>query len=116
MTFFPIRDGLMTHSPWALLVDAGLLISRALTTETANTRSTLSSKGVTYSDGKLSVRTDRVAPSREEYIASTQRAFEQGAKKMSLHPDAFRHGPSQDSNGGMQTTSAGGGASAVDTP
>ena len=58
------------------------------------------------------MKTDRVAPSREEYIASTQRAFEQGAKKMSLHPDAFRHGPSSDAKG----ETAGVGASAVDTP
>ncbi|RSH88851.1 hypothetical protein EHS25_003079 [Saitozyma podzolica] len=80
------------------------------------------SKGVTYESGRLSVRTDRAAPSRDEYIASTQRAFERGAKQMSLHPDAFKTGPSRDSSGepDKAATAAGNGqvgkSSAVETP
>lgn len=89
------------------------MISRALTAQSSTTRSNLSQKGVTYQDGRLSVRTDRAAPSREAYIASTQRAFEQGARTMSLHPDAFRHGP-----GGETPADSVGVASdsAMDTP
>lgn len=58
----------------------------------------MSSRGVTYENGKLSVKTDRAAPSRQEYIQQTQRAFEKGAKTMSLHPEAFRTGKSRDAS------------------
>lgn len=58
-------------------------------------------------DGKLSVKTDRPAPSRDEYIASTQRAFERGAKQISEHPEAFKMG---------QTSTNQGTSSAVPTP
>lgn len=81
-----------------LTSDAAIKISGALSQSTSQTRSTLSSKGVTYQDGKLSVKTDRAAPTRDEYIAQTQRAFEQGAKKMSLHPEAFKTGASREAS------------------
>lgn len=42
--------------------------------------------------GRLAVTTDKVAPSRDEYIASTQRAFAKGAQTMAAHPEAFSTG------------------------
>ena len=88
--------------------DAGILINRALTATSTTTRTSLSSRGVTYADGRLSVKTDKPAPSRQEYIANTQRAFEAGARTMSLHPDAFRHGPGD--GAGVDSAGAGSGS------
>jgi hypothetical protein len=45
-----------------------------------------------YKDGRLSVKTDRAAPTREEYLASTQRAFEKGGQVFKSNPDAFKMG------------------------
>ncbi|KAK1927187.1 hypothetical protein DB88DRAFT_477090 [Papiliotrema laurentii] len=73
-------------------------LSGSLSKSTSATRSNLSSRGVTYQDGRLSVKTDRAAPSREEYIAKTQRAFEKGAKTLSANPGAFRTGPSREAS------------------
>ncbi|GFZ50876.1 hypothetical protein JCM24511_08634 [Saitozyma sp. JCM 24511] len=80
------------------VVLAAYKLTSAVSASTASTQANMRSKGVTYESGRLSVRTDRAAPSRDEYIASTQRAFERGAKQMSLHPDAFKTGPSRDSS------------------
>ena len=79
-----------------LPTDIGIRVSTALTASTTQTRSNLQQRGVSYENGKLSVKTDRAAPSREEYIASTQRAFEKGAKTFSLYPEAFRTGKSRE--------------------
>ena len=74
-------------------------ISGTVSDTTKSTRSSLSSKGVIYEDGRLKVQTDIAAPTREEYIAQTQRAFEKGAKTLSANPGAFKTGPSrQDSD------------------
>ncbi|ORX38442.1 hypothetical protein BD324DRAFT_620885 [Kockovaella imperatae] len=81
-----------------LFADLGLKVKSALTSTTESTKKDLSSKGVTYSNGRLSVRTDRAAPSREEYLANTRAAFEAGAKTMSLHPEAFKTGASRTSS------------------
>ena len=40
----------------------------------------------------MSVKTDRVAPTRQEYIASTQRAFEKGGEVFKQNPSAFTMG------------------------
>ena len=88
-------------------------ITSALNSSTESTRKDLSSKGVTYSNGRLSVRTDKAAPSREEYIASTRAAFEKGAKNMSLHPEAFKTGPSRTPSGDVPTV---GSATGVESP
>ncbi|RXK42420.1 hypothetical protein M231_00410 [Tremella mesenterica] len=79
------------------VVYISILIARSISSQETSTKSSLQSKGITYSNGRLKVQTDRAPLSREEYIASTQRAFEKGAKTFALHPDAFRTGPSQSS-------------------
>ncbi|WVR09525.1 hypothetical protein IAU60_006593 [Kwoniella sp. DSM 27419] len=66
--------------------------SSVLSTSTSQASTSLQSKGVVYNDGKLSVSTNRAAPSREEYIANTQAAFERGGKMMKAHKDAFSFG------------------------
>ena len=88
----------VSHPSAPLTPDLAVKISGALSQSTSATKSSLSSRGVTYQNGKLSVKTDRAAPSREEYIAQTQRAFEKGARTMSLHPDAFRTGKSREAS------------------
>jgi hypothetical protein len=90
--------------------DVVIKIQSTVSKSTSQTRNTLQKQGVTYQDGKLSVKTDRAAPSREEYIAQTQRAFEAGAKKMQLHPEAFKVGPSREATSEPLT------ASSVETP
>jgi hypothetical protein len=92
-------------------VDAAIRLQSVLTQKTSSTQTNLAQKGVTYNQGRLSVVTDRAAPSREEYIASTQRAFEKGAKTMALHPDAFKTGP-KNAEGNVEVLSSSG----VDSP
>lgn len=60
--------------------------------KTHSTTASLQSRGMKYQNGRLSVKTDRVAPTRDEYIASTQRAFEKGGQAFKNHPDAFKMG------------------------
>lgn len=60
--------------------------------KTNSTTASLQAKGMNYQNGRLSVKTDRVAPTREEYIAQTARAFEKGGKVFKNHPDAFSMG------------------------
>lgn len=95
-----------------LYIDGGVLASRSISTATTQTTSQLRSQGINLKEGRLSVTTDKVAPSRQEYIAQTQRAFEQGAKTMALHPEAFKMGgrSREPSDEGI----AGGSASSVD--
>lgn len=90
-SFYTIRYPMLKK----VAIVAAVKVSGALSSSTSQTRNSLQKQGVTYQDGKLSVKTDRAAPSRQEYIASTQRAFEKGAKTMSQHPEAFRMGPSK---------------------
>lgn len=56
-------------------------------------------------DGKVRVKTDIAAPSRDQYIASTQRAFERGAKTISDHADAFKvsHGSGEGVSSALPT-------------
>ncbi|ORY35720.1 hypothetical protein BCR39DRAFT_511734 [Naematelia encephala] len=101
----------ITSSSVVLLIFLGAVygitrLSRTLTTSSQTTRQSLGAKGVSYENGRVSIKTDRAAPSREEYIASTQRAFEKGAKTMSLHPEAFRTGPSKSASPEPPTVSA----------
>ena len=97
------------ESRW-LMTDAAIKISSSVSQSSDKARSGLSQHGVTYENGRVQIKTDRAAPSRDEYIASTQRAFERGAKKMQAHPDAFRHGP------GSGSASPSGASTAVETP
>ena len=78
-----------------LMIVLVVKISGALSESTTATRSSLSSRGVTYPVGKLSVKTDVAAPSRDEYIAQTRRALEQGARTVSQNPGAFSTGPAE---------------------
>lgn len=94
--FYYLRQSV--HNPHVLTTDLAVKLSGSLSKSTSATRSNLSSRGVTYQDGRLSVKTDRAAPSREEYIAKTQRAFEKGAKTLSANPGAFRTGPSREAS------------------
>ncbi|KAI5449056.1 hypothetical protein NCC49_005360 [Naganishia albida] len=52
----------------------------------------LRAKGVTITGSGVTIQTARAAPSREEVISSTQRAFEKSAAKVAAHKDAFRFG------------------------
>ncbi|KAJ9099700.1 hypothetical protein QFC20_005633 [Naganishia adeliensis] len=52
----------------------------------------LRAKGVVITRSGVTIQTARVAPSREEVISSTQRAFENSAAKVAAHKDAFRFG------------------------
>lgn len=53
----------------------------------------------------MSVKTDRVAPTQQEYIASTQRAFEKGGQAFKLHPDAFKMGaPTEGKSNSVDST------------
>lgn len=53
----------------------------------------------------MSVKTDRVAPTQQEYIASTQRAFEKGGQAFKLHPDAFKMGaPTEGKSSSVDST------------
>lgn len=90
---------------------------RTINSSTTSTVSELRSKGVSYENGKLKITTDQAPPSRQEYIASTQRAFEKGAKQMSLHPEAFKTGPNRESSAERtEDAIAEGKSSSVDTP
>ena len=60
--------------------------------KTSSTQSNLKKSGLNYENGRLSVKTDRVAPTRQEYIASTQRAFEKGGEVFKQNPSAFKMG------------------------
>nr|XP_018261574.1 uncharacterized protein I303_06012 [Kwoniella dejecticola CBS 10117]OBR83732.1 hypothetical protein I303_06012 [Kwoniella dejecticola CBS 10117] len=72
--------------------------SSALSTSTTSAQTSLKSQGITYEQGRLSVQTDRAAPSRDEYIANTQAAFNRGAKTLKSHANAFafKRGDSQE--------------------
>ncbi|KAK8854725.1 hypothetical protein IAR55_003464 [Kwoniella newhampshirensis] len=74
------------------IVYAGYRFSHLLQTQTTQTQSTLSQKGVTYNSGRLSVTTDRAPPTRDEYINNMQGAFERSAKNMKAHANAFTFG------------------------
>ncbi|WWC71476.1 uncharacterized protein I206_105434 [Kwoniella pini CBS 10737] len=84
--------------------------SSVLSTSTTSAQSSLKSQGITYQQGRLSVQTDRAAPSRDEYIASTQAAFNRGAKTLKSHADAFSFKKGQN-----QEDSSNGQASGIDT-
>ncbi|KAL7422558.1 hypothetical protein Q5752_003206 [Cryptotrichosporon argae] len=103
------------------VVYAGAKLTALFSSSTASTKSSLSSKGVTYANGRLSVKTDTPAPSREAYIAQTQHALERGARRMQEHRDAFRVGGKSDAGvevpdlaGTGVGAGAGASASAVD--
>ncbi|OCF31555.1 hypothetical protein I316_06754 [Kwoniella heveanensis BCC8398] len=76
----------------------------------SQTTSTLQSRGINYTDGKLSVQTNRAAPSRDEYIASTQAAFERGGKMMKAHANAFSFGKGDASKNEKNESSSGSGS------
>jgi len=77
-------------------VYTAIRISQTINTTSTSTRQSLADLGVSFDKGRISITTDRPAPSRDEYIASTQRAFEAGARAMSLHPEAFKAGRHED--------------------
>ena len=77
-----------------------------LSSSTASSRSALEKQGITYNQGRLSVKTDQAPQSREEYIQETQRRFEKGARKMAAHADAFVFGKSS-ANGPSEQVGSG---------
>jgi hypothetical protein len=52
----------------------------------------------------LSVKTDRVAPTHQEYIASTQRAFEKGGEVFKQNPSAFKMGAPEGKSSSVDST------------
>jgi hypothetical protein len=72
--------------------------------KTSSTHSSLRSKGLNYKDGRLSVKTDMVAPTQQEYIASTQRALEKGGQVFKLHPEAFKMGAPDGKSSSVDST------------
>lgn len=62
--------------------DAAVLIQRKLTSAEASASKSLQAHGVTYSEGKLSVKTDRAPVSREEQIAAGKDAIAGVAKRV----------------------------------
>jgi len=52
----------------------------------------------------LSVKTDRVAPTHQEYIASTQRAFEKGGEVFKQNPNAFKMGAPEGKSSSVDST------------
>ncbi|WRT68492.1 uncharacterized protein IL334_005468 [Kwoniella shivajii] len=76
----------------------GIKFSSILSDSTTSAQTSLKSKGVTYEQGRLSLQTDLAAPSRQEYIANTQAAFERGGRIMKAHKDAFTFNKSQSQN------------------
>ncbi|KAK6910757.1 hypothetical protein I203_104789 [Kwoniella mangroviensis CBS 8507] len=71
------------------VVFLAMKFSHLLNTSTTSAQSSLQSQGITYQQGKMSIKTDRAAPTRDEYILNTQAAFERGGKMMKAHKDAF---------------------------
>ncbi|WWD19130.1 hypothetical protein CI109_103588 [Kwoniella shandongensis] len=89
------------------VVYAATKFSNILQTQSSQTQSSLSQKGVTYNSGRLSVTTDRAPPTREEYINNMQGAFERSAKNMKAHANAFTFGSgSGEKNGAEAETSS----------
>jgi hypothetical protein len=71
-------------------------VSGLLSSSTAQSRSALEKQGISYKQGRLSVKTDRAAPTHEEYIQKTQRSWEEGAKMLAANADAFAFGKRED--------------------
>ncbi|WWC93492.1 hypothetical protein V866_000327 [Kwoniella sp. B9012] len=71
------------------VVFLAMKFSHLLNTSTTSAQTSLQSQGITYQQGKMSIKTDRAAPTRDEYILNTQAAFERGGKMMKAHKDAF---------------------------
>lgn len=69
-------------------------VTRKTAAAAESTVQALREKGVTVQQGGISLQTSKVAPSREEYIASTQRAFERSAATLAANPSALTFGPS----------------------
>ncbi|WVF67451.1 hypothetical protein IAT40_002207 [Kwoniella sp. CBS 6097] len=87
------------------VVFLAIKFSSALSSQASQTTSSLQSRGINYTDGKLSVSTNRAAPSRDEYIASTQAAFERGGKMMKAHANAFSFGKGESPKNESQSQS-----------
>ncbi|WOO77024.1 uncharacterized protein LOC62_01G000625 [Vanrija pseudolonga] len=65
-----------------VVVYAAVLIQRKLTSAEASASKSLQAHGVTYSEGKLSVKTDRAPLSREQQIAAGKDAIAGVAKRV----------------------------------
>ena len=72
--------------------------------KTTSTASSLKKSGLNYENGRLSVKTDRVAPTHQEYIASTQRAFEKGGEVFKQNPSAFKMGAPEGKSSSVDST------------
>jgi len=72
--------------------------------KTSSTASSLKKSGLNYENGRLSVKTDRVAPTHQEYIASTQRAFEKGGEVFKQNPSAFKMGAPEGKSSSVDST------------
>ena len=108
-----VRPHSHRHCLADLSKDGAIILRRALTTSAKSTSESLEAKGVSFQNGRLSVKTDRAPPTREAYIANTQKAFEAGARQAALHPDAFKTGASREGSA-ESSGSAAAQSSAVD--
>lgn len=86
--------------------DGVYTLLQVIQAKTNSTTASLQAKGMNYQNGRLSVKTDRVAPTREEYIASTQRAFEKGGQVFKNHPSAFSMGAAKPADEGQGKSSS----------
>lgn len=66
-----------------------MLASRKATKTSDSTTKKFAAKGVTYQDGKLSVKTDRPAVTRDDQVASAQAAVARTKDQLRSRPDAF---------------------------
>nr|ODN94401.1 hypothetical protein L204_04532 [Cryptococcus depauperatus CBS 7855] len=69
----------------------GSKFASLLEARTTSTTSSLQSRGVSYdpTTSRVSLKTDRAPPSRDEYIQNIQVAFKRGAHGIKAHKDAF---------------------------
>ncbi|WVQ80191.1 hypothetical protein IAT38_002296 [Cryptococcus sp. DSM 104549] len=88
-TWWDIISATLVLAIFIGVVYFGSKFAHLLDAQSKQTTSSLQSRGVDYSANKISVKTDRAAPSREEYISNMQGAFKRGAHTMKAHRDAF---------------------------
>ncbi|KDN52189.1 hypothetical protein K437DRAFT_293259 [Tilletiaria anomala UBC 951] len=78
--------------------------SPALQESIRNQQEALKKSGINLSDHGVSIKTDKRAPSREEYIDSAQRAFSSAGEAINRHREAMSWGGPEGAQGGHRTT------------
>lgn len=72
-----------------LTSDAAIAASKKVTKSEGAATKSFAAKGVTYKDGKVTVRTDRPQVTRDDQIASAQAAVARTKDQLRSRPDAF---------------------------